>query len=294
MVMFYVNYFLLIDRLLFRKRLVHFLVANLFFLVLLTLALNWWHEYYFFNIMGNERHDEPGPPKMMFVIRDATMMALTAALCVAIKMTNNWYVTENERKELEKVRSEAELQNLRNQLNPHFLFNTLNNIYSLIAIDADRAQYAVHDLSRLLRHVLYEDKQQFVALESELVFMRSYIELMSLRLAGNVELQVDLPEKGGNVCVAPLLFITLIENAFKHGTSPTMPSFIHIALRVEGGMVVCRIENSDFPKHDNDRSGSGIGLMNLRKRLELLYPGKYCLCSEGKDGVYVAELKISI
>ena len=89
-------------------------------------------------------------------------MALVSALSVAIRMTENWYILEQEKKELENARSEAELQNLKSQLNPHFLFNTLNNIYSLIAIDPDRAQFAVHDLSRLLRHVLYEDNQKFV------------------------------------------------------------------------------------------------------------------------------------
>ena len=108
-----------------------------------------------------------------------------------------------------------------------------NNIYSLIAIDPDRAQFAVHDLSRLLRHVLYEDNQKFVSLDHELNFMKSYIELMSLRLSGNVELKVDLPDDGKGVLVAPLLFITLIENAFKHGVSPTEPSLslIHISYK---------------------------------------------------------------
>ena len=187
------------------------------------------------------------------------------------------------------------MQNLKSQLNPHFLFNTLNNIYSLIAIDAERAQYAVHDLSRLLRHVLYENKQLFVPLEGEVAFMRSYIELMSLRLPGKVDLQVDLPEAGSQVMVAPLLFISLIENAFKHGVSPTEHSFIHISLQVIPSpkeTVVCRIENSNYPKHDNDRSGSGIGLPNLRKRLDLLYAGKYEFRTGVEGDRYVAYLKI--
>lgn len=194
MVIFYINYFLLVDRLLFRKRLFRFLLVNMVLVIVLTLVLDWWHEFHFFEIMGHEHREQTGPPKMMFLVRDVTMMALTVALCVAIKMTNNWYVIENERRELEKARTEAELQNLKSQLNPHFLFNTLNNIYSLIAIDADRAQYAVHDLSRMLRHVLYEDRAPFVSLDSELEFMRSYIELMSLRLTNHVDLQVDMPK----------------------------------------------------------------------------------------------------
>lgn len=296
MIIFYFNYFLFIDRILFRKRLIHFLLANVVLFVVLSLCLDWWHGYYISQIVGDQRHPGyDGPPKMMFILRDGMMMALTAALSVAIKMTENWYVIEGEKKELEKARTEAELQNLKSQLNPHFLFNTLNNIYSLIAIDPDRAQYAVHDLSRLLRHVLYEDKQQFVSLDHELVFMRSYIELMSLRLSDKVDLKVELPDDGRGMMVAPLLFITLIENAFKHGISPAEKSYIHICLKIpEDREIYCRIENSNFPKKDNDRSGSGIGLENLHKRLEFLYPGNYQLEMGLEQEKYVAELTLRL
>ena len=292
-IIFYSNYFILIDKILFRKRLIQFLLANLVLFVILSWVMDSWRGYYLIHILEDVRHHDAGPPKMMFILRDGMMMALTAALSVAIKMTENWYVIEGEKKELEKARTEAELQNLKSQLNPHFLFNTLNNIYSLIAIDPDRAQFAVHDLSRLLRHVLYEDRQQFVSLDQELVFMRSYIELMSLRLSGKVDLQVDIPEDGRGMRVAPLLFITLIENAFKHGISPSEKSFIHICFRIETDKkIYCRIENSNFPKKDNDRSGSGIGLENLRKRLDFLYPGQYHLFLGMEGDQYVAELTL--
>ena len=290
MVIFYCNYFVLIDRVLFVRGVISFLLVNLVFFAVLSLLSDAWHSWYFVHIVG-DRHRAGGPPKIMFVLKNCLTMALTAALSVAIRLTENWRAIEDEKKELEKARTEAELQNLKSQLNPHFLFNTLNNIYSLIAIDADRAQYAVHDLSRLLRHVLYEDRQPFVSLDQELVFMKSYIELMGLRLSDKVDLRVDLPDDGKGILVAPLLFITLIENAFKHGISPTEKSFVHIDFKVEtSGEVRCRIENSNHPKKDNDRSGSGIGLENLRKRLELLYPGKYDLSTALTGGTYVAEL----
>ena len=241
---FYTNYFVLINRLLFRKKLIHFFAINILIFVVLILCLDFWHDYYFTHYVSSAPKGD-GPPRMMFLIRDGMMMALTAALSVAIRMTENWYVIDGEKKELEKARTEAELQNLKSQLNPHFLFNTLNNIYSLIAINPDRAQYAVHDLSRLLRHVLYEDNQQFVVMDHELVFMKSYIDLMSLRLSDKVEVKVDIPEDGKGIQVAPLLFISLVENAFKHGVSPTEKSFIHIGIRVgQAGDVACRIENS--------------------------------------------------
>ncbi len=291
MIIFYLNYFVFIDRLLFRKKLVQFLLANVGLFVLLSLGLDAWREYYIFHILNETAHHPDGPPKMMFILRDGMMMALTAALGVAIRMTQNWYVVEAEKKELEKARTEAELQNLKSQLNPHLLFNTLNNIYSLIAIDPDRAQYAVHDLSRLLRHVLYENSQQSVPLDQELAFMKSYIELMSLRLSGKVELKVELPPEGKGILLPPLLFISLIENAFKHGVSPTGKSFIHIGFKIEENRrIVCRIEFCNFPKKDSDRSGSGVGLENLRKRLGLLYPGRHKLQTGLEENKYVAEL----
>lgn len=293
MIVFYANYFLFIDRILFRRSLWQFLLANLVLFVVLKLGLEWWHHYYFVHYVSRSI-PHAGPPKMMFMFRDLLMMGLTAALSVAIRMTENWYVIEGEKRELEKVRTEAELQNLKSQLNPHFLFNTLNNIYSLIAVSPERAQYAVHALSRMLRHVLYEDKEQFVSLTQELVFIKSYIELMSLRLSGKNDLQVSIPEDGQGKIIAPLLFISLIENAFKHGISPSEPSFIHICLELEEENICCRIENSNFPKKDNDRSGSGIGLANLHKRLELLYPGRYRLKTGAEGDKFVAELQIGL
>lgn len=296
MIVFYLNYFLLIDKLLFRKRLVQFIFVNLAVFVVMSLCLHWWQSYHFLHFIrktGEELH--AGPPRIMFIIRDGVIMMLLAGLSVAIRMTGNWYIVENEKKELEKARSEAELQNLKSQLNPHFLFNTLNNIYSLVAIDPDRAQYAIHDLSKLLRHVLYEDNQKLVSLDNELVFMKSYIELMGLRLSGKVKLEIDMPEQTTGILVAPLLFISLIENAFKHGVSPVEESFIRIRLHVDGDRIIrCLIENSYFPKRDSDHSGSGIGLENLRKRLELLYSGRYSLTTGLVNETYVAELNLEI
>ena len=292
MIIFYIDYFLLIDRLLFRKKMIHFVWVNLLLFVVLSFGLDLWQDYYFTHFVNEVPRHDSAPPKMMFILRDGMMMALVAALSVAVRMTENWYLIEGEKKELEKARTEAELQNLKSQLNPHFLFNTLNNIYSLIAIDPDRAQYAVHDLSRLMRHVLYEDNQKFVPFDKELTFMKSYIELMSLRLSDQVDLQVAMPEDGKGMSVAPLLFITLIENAFKHGISPTEPSFIHIHFTWEEEGICCRIGNSFYPKQENDRSGSGIGLENLRKRLQLLYGENYALRTEKIGNTFLSELKI--
>lgn len=301
MLVFYVNYFGLIGRLLFRRRVVGFVAANAILILAVVLLLHLWFDFYRVVVQGEAGPPEdhgPRVPTAVFMLRDVLLLGLTAALSVAIRVTGDWYRKESERRQAEQARTQAELQNLKSQLNPHFLFNTLNNIYSLIAIGPERAQEAVLQLSGLLRHVLYEKNQDKVPLEKELAFVRSYVELMSLRLPGTVKLEVDIPESGSfapGVYVAPLLFITFVENAFKHGVSADEPSFVDISLRItdNGEGVSCRIANSYFPKRDNDRSGSGIGLENLRRRLGLLYPGRHTLRTEREGDAFVAEMTVN-
>ena len=297
MTVFYVNYGILTPRLLFRKRLGRFILANLLLIAAVLLIQHIWHEMcrlYIETEPPRENRGDP-PPVYFFIAWNAMLMALTVGLAVAIRMTGNWYRIEAEKQQIEKERTQAELKNLKSQLNPHFLFNTLNNIYALIPIDRTKAQFAVHSLSHMLRYVLYENNQNYIPLEKEIQFVRNYVELMELRLPDRVETTVDLPEQADGYTIAPLLFITLVENAFKHGVSPSQPSFVHISIRmVKEGTLVCTIENSDFPKTDADRSGSGIGLQNLRKRLNLLYPNRHILRTENLNGSFVAQLIIDL
>lgn len=217
------------------------------------------------------------PPRWTFIMRDTILLLCTVGLGAAIRMSGEWSKAETALQEAERNRTEAELNNLRNQLNPHFLLNTLNNIYALIAFDTDKAQQAVQDLSKLLRHVLYENQQTYVPLSREVDFINNYIELMRIRLAKEVKvyIHINVPPNS-TIQIAPLIFISLIENAFKHGISPTEPSFISISIaQIEQKEVRCEILNSNHPKNNSDKSGSGIGLEQVRKRLELLYPGRY-------------------
>lgn len=156
------------------------------------------------------------------------------------------------------------------------LLNTLNNIYALIAFDSEKAQQAVQELSKLLRYVLYDNQQLFVPLSKEIDFIRNYIELMRIRVSPQVDIQTTFDIKPeSQTPIAPLIFISLIENAFKHGISPTEPSFINIAITETEKEICCTIRNSNYPKTRADKSGSGIGLEQVSKRLELLYPKRY-------------------
>jgi Putative regulator of cell autolysis len=235
------------------------------------------------------------PPGWIFFVRDILSLIFTIGLSAAIRMSARWGQAEAARREAEKSRTEAELKNLRNQLNPHFLLNTLNNIYALIAFDSDKAQQAVQELSKLLRYVLYDNQQNYVPLCKEVDFIRNYIELMRIRLSGNVEVitQFDI-QPDSRTEIAPLIFISLIENAFKHGISPTELSFIHILISENKEEIRCEIRNSYHPKTNTDKSGSGIGLEQVRKRLELSYPGRYqwdkAISPDGKE--YISKLLI--
>lgn len=290
LIVFYCNYCFLIPRYLFEGRIRQYLLLNILLIACVTAGVHFWQEYAFHTYAkaDGESQRHIGPPKWIFIMRDFFSMILTVGLSAAIRLSGRWVQVEAARREAEKSRTEAELKNLRNQLNPHFLLNTLNNIYALIAFDTDKAQTAVQELSRLLRHVLYDNQQNFVTLGKEMDFIKNYIALMRIRLSSNVtvetrfDIRPDSPTE-----IAPLIFISLIENAFKHGISPTEPSHIRIYFSENVHEVRCEITNSYHPKSEADKSGSGIGLEQVGKRLELTYPGRYAwkhgISEDGKE-----------
>lgn len=272
---FYTNYLWLVPRYLFKDDTRKYIALNAILIVCMSLILHGSLEFF----AGPPPRELPRhiPPRWIFYARDLVLMIFVAGLGAAIRTSLRWRQAEEKLLEAEREKTEAELKNLKNQLNPHFLLNTLNNIYALIAFNSDKAQEAVQELSKLLRHVLYDNQQMFVPLEKELDFIRNYVALMRIRLPQQVEVSLKLETDPGNaVQIAPLIFISLIENAFKHGISSTANSFISISITGSiDGIVRCEILNSNHPKNEQDKSGSGIGLEQVSKRLELIYPGSY-------------------
>ncbi len=283
MIIFYVNYLWLAPKFLFtRKRGLYIMLNVLLIAAIIGLSLGWWDA--FGHILPDEMprmerrppHRHGGPPLWNMMFQSALMTALVAALAMAVCMGQRWQHIEETRREAEKAKSEAELTNLRNQLNPHFLLNTLNNIYALIAFAPEKAQTAVEELSKLLRHVLYENQQNYVPLYKEVAFMKNYIALMKIRVTSNVKVETHITvADDDSTPIAPLIFISLIENAFKHGISPSGKGYILVSMSHDDDAIVCEIRNSNWPKRANDKSGSGIGLMQVQKRLDLMYPGCY-------------------
>lgn len=232
---------------------------------------------------------------VLFLSHDFVMLVLTIALAVAMKFGEQWRELQQRDKELEASQRREELAQLKSQLNPHFLFNTLNSIYALIAISPEKAQTAVHELSAMLRYVLY-DSPATVPLQSEMNFVKNYVELMKLRLSPKqpVDLQLD-PADGGDLAIAPLLFITLIENVFKHGNTAEPHTPIKISITCHDGIVSCITSNAIAPRNINhDSNEGGIGIANLHRRLHLLYGDRASLKTSVKDGCFTATLTIDL
>ena len=218
---------------------------------------------------------------------------LISGFAIGLGVMDHLKQNEKKQKELEKERLNSELAFLKNQVSPHFFFNTLNNIYSLIGIDGPTAQESVLKLSKLMRYLLYESEHGETLISHEISFMNNYIDLMKLRLSPRVSLEIDFPHEFHDFPIPPLLFIPFIENAFKHGISYRDKSFIKIRMEIDDQKVSFISENSiGICNKSTDLQHSGIGLENVRKRLGLLFPGKYELNIEESVTVFHVELYI--
>ncbi|HLV23818.1 MAG TPA: histidine kinase [Moheibacter sp.] len=289
-VVFYINYLILIDKFLLKKKYPLFIAFNmLIFLVLIGTKYNLVLDLF---QPENFRPRRNSSARNVFIYRDTLSLLLPLLFSIALKMGERWLKMESEKKEAENAHLQSELQHLRYQIQPHFFFNSLNNIYSLVDISPDKAKETIHTLGKLMRYLLYESNSEKVELGKEIEFLEKYIELMKLRTPENVKVKTDFTNISTGLKIAPLLFISLIENAFKHGVSALEPCEIEFEMKEDKGVVYFYSRNYNFSKSTDDKSGSGIGLENLRKRLELLYSGKYSFETEETEGEYVSRLKI--
>ena len=286
------NYFLLVPKLLFRKKMVWFILANLLLLALLNAPSFIPRGEIPEAIREHIQRRDILAFRIPTLISAAFFQLVFIFLAIGVRAIIRSNDIEFQLQEEKRKTAEAELTWLKHQLNPHFLFNTLNNISSLTQIDPDKAQESIGQLSDTLRYALYDTDTDKVPLAGEVSFMDNYIHLMQLRCNELTEVSTswELPE--AEVRIAPLLFISPIENAFKHGVNSRMPSFVRIDLHPEGRDLVFRCENSLFEKTGEDHIGSGIGEENLKRRLELIYPGAYTYEQNGRDGVYSVRITL--
>lgn len=196
--------------------------------------------------------------------------------------------------QIEKHALERQLQYLKYQVNPHFLMNTLNNIHALVDIDPERAKTSIVELSKLMRYVLYEGNNKLTPLSREVQFLNNYVRLMSMRYSDNVRISLDVPEVLPDSLLPPLLLVIFVENAFKHGISYRTKSFVEISLQPHGDRLLFSCRNSRQQKPQDENMKGGVGLSNVRRRLDLLFPGNYTLDIKEQEDTYTVHLDIPL
>ena len=223
----------------------------------------------------------PRPMEMLKILLGIMMLATNMGIKFQFQSMRNAARVQ----ELETENLQHRLDTLRYQINPHFFMNTLNNIHALVDLDPEKAKESIVELSRLMRHILYDSGSPTIPLSQELEFLRHYVSLMRLRYPEGVDISLLLPEHDGGAQVPPLVFASFVENAFKHGVSYESPSYVHISVAVEEGKVLFKCANSrQTPAERKD--GSGIGQENARRRLDLLYGDRYLLHIDEPAGAY--------
>ena len=286
MFLFYISFYWLIDKLWFKKRYILFILVAV--ALILCISYSKYELFLYFELLKGKHKM---PPFHAFVYFDFLSNLLPVVFAMAIRYAQRNFSLEIAQKEAQAHKLQADLTQLRYQLQPHFFFNALNNIYSLIEFDPQKAQQSVHSLSKLMRHFMQNSDQKQISLAEEVDFLQQYISLMQLRLTDKTTVQVDFPKQVPQLTIAPLLFISLVENAFKHGVSATSTTTLSFSLRVEGDTIIFRSENTKIPTQESLYS-SGIGIDNLKKRLTLLYPERHQYTIEEKEGKYIAQLTI--
>lgn len=303
----YVVLYFLIPRFLHRKKYVLFGTFSLIFIFVLVFVIALPIEYYGrLNMFGGFRK-EIG---IFEFIQRKAVLAVTIKLMIigiasTIKISKHWIKAQQRQQSLQKEKyetelklKEAELKFLKSQINPHFLFNALNNLYSLTLIKSDKAPEVVLKISALLDYMLYECNDKYILLSKEIESLHNYIELQQIRFGEKAKLNIDIQDDTGTHKIAPLLILPFIENAVKHGLSRNIEDGeLTIRLRIADEKLFLLVKNpmAESPETDEEDSvHQGIGLRNVKKRLELQYPNRYELKITNENNFYIVELWIKI
>ena len=230
-----------------------------------------------------------------FIVQIVAITLFIVLFVGMLRFAVDWFEFEARKKEVENQRLTAELNFLKAQINPHFLFNTLNNLYYLAYTKSENTTEVIAKLSQMMRYMIYDSNHPRVLLSKEIEYMQSYISLERLRLNNQIPIDFTIEGNTENVWIAPLIFITFLENAFKHGVSNNNPkAWIKINIRLEGYECTYIVENSKAPATPNSSEKSGIGLQNVQRRLELSYPNQYAIKIEDKQDVYFVQLNLNL
>jgi two-component system LytT family sensor kinase len=279
-----------------------------YFSMLIVLIAAYWCAWWFLKFIptpdpgfrfdhdGPDHHDHPpfngGPGGFLPVL--STVIVLLCSFCYRIILDNNR--REELLKEKETSHLRTELNFLRSQVNPHFLFNILNSLTSLARKRSDQLEPAIVSLSQIMRYMLYDSLDNRVPLIKEVEYLQNYISLQQLRFGHELTVDVTFSKDIEGCLVEPMLFIPLVENAFKYGTGKTKDNLIIIDLLVpeDKSKLYLKVVNFYDPANDTANEGEGIGLKNIQRRLELLYPGRHDLSISANQNLYIAELSLKL
>lgn len=291
-IFFYLNHKFLFPLIFEQKGILPYIIGLAGMILVITPILN--RLIIFFPVVYELRIHPLGTGISLFDDINYFFPILVVILSFPVIVLIEWNKKTIAMKELEREKSHAELLLLKQQINPHFFFNTLNNLYSLSLDKSDQAPETILKLSKLMRFVIYRGQQDFVRLSEEVSYLQDYVGLQRIRLSKEAEVKFSVDIENSALEIPPLLFINLVENAFKHGIEVTnKPGFLKIDLIERGGRISFICENS-IDEDETHESTGGIGLLNLRKRLEIRYPGRHMLKMDKTSKSFKAQLEITL
>lgn len=287
----YLNYFVFLPRFLAKKKVWQYLIEFIFPFALLMFMRVHTERY----LIDGYTHEEEYLYRTRFVVQLITTNLFIVIFVGMLRFAVDWFELEGKRKELENEKLLAELNFLKAQINPHFLFNTLNNLYYLAYTKSENTTEVIAKLSQMMRYMIYDSNYAKVPLQKEIDYMESYISLERLRLNDQIPIKFEVRGDIENVWIAPFIFITFLENAFKHGVSNNNPNaWVNIAVELRDGQCIYLVENSKPEEKGGEHEKSGIGLQNVQRRLELSYPNKHQLTMENKPDRYIVKLNLTL
>lgn len=288
---FYINYLLILPTFLNRKKYLWCGIAMLI-LILISAFVKCGLAYYFYDIIIKRDAGKHIMGFWDYFLSVSFVSCFFIFLSTVLKFVSDWFLNEKIKSNLENEKLIAELAFLKSQINPHFLFNSLNNIYSLAYQKAEKTPEAILKLSEIMRYMLYESNEGKVALADEIRYLENYIELQKLRFKDNAYIKFEIIGEVSDQQITPLILISFVENAFKHGTVTDQENPVSILLKIESGKIFFRTTNKKS-KQNKDNTG-GIGLKNVRRRLDLIYKDRYKLQIEDENDVYNCELYLNL
>ena len=289
---FYVNYFFLVDVFFLNNKKVQFYIINTLLIIAQYILLSHFLKFKAFHPTIDGVQTREIRSGAMTTVQVILPLILSIGMCVGLKINAKLNKNKLTLQKMRQNQLDTEIKYLKYQVQPHFLFNTLNNIYALIDSSPEKAKASIHSMSKMMRYVLHDTSTSKVPLVKEIEFLKRYIDLMQLRVSSNVVLEKNFPIINQPIQIAPLLLISFIENAFKHGIDAVQPSFIKIELTIDNDWLRYAVMNSSFPEKEKV-TDSGIGLENLKKRLELLYPNRFELITKEINNQYIATLMLN-